>query len=81
MHTNITALKLVLLLEQSFRLRTGARSALKESTVPFLAFIAFNNLTILSLVRAFREAHYTLYCQALCALIPFFFANKNINFT
>ena len=37
-------------------------------------------LTILSLVRAFREANFTLYCQALCALIPFFFASNNINY-
>ena len=37
-------------------------------------------LTILSLVRTFREANITLYCQALCALIPFFFANNNVNY-
>ena len=37
-------------------------------------------LTILSFVRAFREANFTLYCQALCALIPFFFANNNANY-
>ena len=33
-----------------------------------------------SLVRALREANFTLYCQALCAQIPFFFANNNINY-
>ena len=37
-------------------------------------------LTILSLVRAFREANFTLYCQALCALMPFIFANNNVNY-
>ena len=37
-------------------------------------------LTILSLVRAFREANFALYCQPLCNLIPFFFANNNINY-
>ena len=37
-------------------------------------------LTILSLVRAFREANFTLYCQALGAHIPFFFANNNVNY-
>ena len=37
-------------------------------------------LTILSLVRSFREANFVLYRQALCALIPFFFANNNINY-
>ena len=41
-------------------LRTGARSALRESTAPFLALSAFNG--ILSLVRAFRKANFTLYC-------------------
>ena len=35
-------------------------------------------LTILSLVRAFKEANFTLYCQALYELIPFFFAKNNI---
>ena len=37
-------------------------------------------LTILSLVRAFREASFVLYCQALSALIPYFFANNNTNY-
>ena len=36
-------------------------------------------LTIISLVRAFREANFTLYRHALCAVIPFFFANNNVN--
>lgn len=37
-------------------------------------------LTILSLIRAFWEANFTLYSQALSELIPFFFANSNVNY-
>ena len=37
-------------------------------------------LTTLSLVRAFREANFVLYYQALSALIPYFFANNNTNY-
>ena len=37
-------------------------------------------LTILSLVQAFREANLILYYQALSALIPYFFANNNTNY-
>ena len=32
------------------------------------------------MVRAFREANFTLYCHALCRVIPFFFANNNVNY-
>lgn len=37
-------------------------------------------LIVFSLVRSFREANFNLYCQALSALIPFFFANNNVNY-
>ncbi|KAJ8364285.1 hypothetical protein SKAU_G00131160 [Synaphobranchus kaupii] len=37
-------------------------------------------LVIFSLIRAFREANFTLYCQALSELIPYFFANNNVNY-
>ena len=37
-------------------------------------------LTILSLVRAFRETNFILYCQTLSALMPFVFSNNNINY-
>ena len=50
------------------------------STVSFLAFSTVNRINNLSLVSSFREASFTLYCQALCALIPFFFANNNVNY-
>ena len=46
----------------------------------FWHFVFSMELTILSLVRAFRGANFTLYCQELSALMPFFFANNNINF-
>ena len=38
-------------------------------------------LVIFSLIRSFREANFALYCQALSALIPFFFANNNVNYS
>ena len=34
----------------------------------------------MELIRSFREANFSLYCQALSALIPFFFANNNVNY-
>ena len=37
-------------------------------------------LTILSLVRSFQEADFTLYRQSLCELISFSFANNNVNY-
>lgn len=37
-------------------------------------------LTIFTLVHSFREANVTLYCQALSELIPYFFANNNLNY-
>ena len=37
-------------------------------------------LVIMSLIRAFREANFSLYCQALSELMPFFFANNNVNY-
>ena len=46
----------------------------------FLYMILAMELTSLSLVRAFREAKFVLYCQALSALIPYFFANNNTNY-
>ena len=36
-------------------------------------------LVTFSLVRSFREANFGLYCEALAALIPLFFANNNVN--
>ena len=37
-------------------------------------------LVTFSLVRSFREANFGLYCEALAALIPLFFANNNVNY-
>lgn len=37
-------------------------------------------LVILSLVRSFREANFNLYCETLNGLIPYFFANNNVNY-
>ncbi|KAH3888541.1 hypothetical protein DPMN_012577 [Dreissena polymorpha] len=36
-------------------------------------------LTILSFIRSLREANFNLYTKALAALIPYFFANYNMN--
>ena len=46
----------------------------------FLYMILAMELASLSLVRASREANFVLYCQALPALIPYFFANNNTNY-
>ena len=37
-------------------------------------------LTILTLIRSFREGNFTLYRESLSELIPYFFANNNINY-
>jgi len=37
-------------------------------------------VTILALIQSFQEANFALYCDALSELIPFFFANNNINY-
>ena len=37
-------------------------------------------LTIFSLIRSFREANFELYCQSLSELLPYFFANNNVNY-
>ena len=39
------------------------------------------DVTILALIRSFREAKFALYCDTLSELIPFFFTNNNINYT
>ena len=37
-------------------------------------------LAILLLIQSFREANFSLYCQSLAELIPYFFANNNVNY-
>ena len=37
-------------------------------------------LTMLTLVRSFREADFGLYREALAELLPYFFANNNVNY-
>ena len=37
-------------------------------------------LVIFLLIRSFREANFSLYCEALSELIPYFFANNNTNY-
>ena len=37
-------------------------------------------LEILFLIRSFREANFDLYRQSLVGLIPYFFANNNVNY-
>ena len=51
-----------------------------EPTIQFWYLILAMELTILALIRSFREANFALYCEALSELIPYFFANNNINY-
>ena len=37
-------------------------------------------LIIFILIRLFREGNFTLYCEALYVLIPYFFANNSVNY-
>ena len=46
----------------------------------FWELVLSMELVAFSLVRSFREAYFSMYCQALSALIPFFFDNNNVNY-
>ena len=46
----------------------------------FWLLVLTMELTIFTLVRAFREGNFTLYCVSLSELIPYLFANNNINY-
>ena len=60
---------------------TWCQKRLKESPqFHFWHLVLSMKLTIPSLVIAFREAKLALYCQALCASIPFFFATNDVNY-
>ena len=37
-------------------------------------------LIIFTVIRSFREGNFTLYREALSGLIPYFFANNNVNY-
>ena len=37
-------------------------------------------LVVLLLIRSFREGNFDLYLEALSELIPYFFANNNVNY-
>ena len=68
-------------LDASLSFDAWCQKRLKESPqFHFWHLVLSMELTILSLVRAFREANFNLYCQAVSALIPFFFANNNVNY-
>ena len=57
----------------------GFRS--KESPLFQFWFLILNmELTILTLIRAFREGNFALYRESLAELIPYFFANNNVNY-
>ena len=53
----------------------------KESPQFQFWFLILNmELTILTLIRAFREGNFALYRESLSELIPYFFANNNVNY-
>lgn len=53
----------------------------KESPQFQFWFLILNmELTIFTMIRAFREGNFTLYRDSLSELIPFFFANNNVNY-
>ena len=53
---------------------------LESPQFAFWSLILDIELTILTLIRSFREADFVLYREALSELIPYFFANNNINY-
>ena len=56
------------------------RRKLQSPLFHFWYLILSMEVTILALIRSFREANFALYCDTLSELIPFFFANNNINY-
>ena len=56
------------------------RRRLQSPQFQFWYLLLSMELTILALIRSFREANFGLYCDALSELIPYFFANNNINY-
>lgn len=55
----------------------------REAEIPQFQFwnlILRMELAIFSLIRSFREADFLLYRQSLQELIPYFFANNNVNY-
>lgn len=53
---------------------------LESPQFKFWRLVLSMELVILLLVRAFREANFSLYCHSLAELIPYFFSNKNMNY-
>jgi len=53
---------------------------LQSPQFQFWNLVLSMELTIPLLIRAFREANFSLYCQSLTELIPYFFANNNVNY-
>eukprot|EP00745_Piridium_sociabile_P027883 TRINITY_DN44892_c0_g1_i4.p1 TRINITY_DN44892_c0_g1~~TRINITY_DN44892_c0_g1_i4.p1 ORF type:complete len:307 (+),score=64.28 TRINITY_DN44892_c0_g1_i4:780-1700(+) len=52
----------------------------KRPQFKFWFLIYRMELSILILIRSFREANFTLYREALFELIPYFFADNNVNY-
>ena len=58
--------------------KIGVRN--EDSKVHSSHFVLALELTILTLVRSFREANFCLYREKLAELLPYFFANNNVNY-
>ena len=56
------------------------RCKLQSPQFQFWYLILSMEVTILALMWSFQEANFALYCDTLSELIPFFFANNNINY-
>ena len=56
------------------------RRKLQSPQFQFWYLILSMEVTILALIRSFREANLALYCDTLSELIPFLFINNNINY-
>ncbi|KAJ8386023.1 hypothetical protein AAFF_G00178440 [Aldrovandia affinis] len=63
----------------SFELGVRHRK-LQSPQFHFWYMVLSMELVILLLIRSFREANFFLYCQSLAELIPYFFANNNVNY-
>lgn len=61
-------------------MKIGVRGTKESPQFQFWNIVLVMELTILTLVRLFRETNFALYHKALYELIPHLFANNKVNY-
>ena len=90
----ITACSLYKLMKKAYRDYCSEESSISDITIEdwckqrkkespqfqFWSLVLDMELTIFTLIRSFREGDFNLYREALSELVPYFFANNNVNY-